>query len=1466
VLQITTSNLLAQGPPYSPGNAPACMKYPVNTIPIHTGIDWTSATPVPYPLGANDQYWSVVSNDNGPAPMCAIAYNGACPNLAGSQKISVVASGSANNNGNVLGALKNTSVLYTFRREFWIDAPSPTTFFGNLDMDIKFDDKLMAVRVNNTPLPGISSGIDNCTTYSFLAVPVPLQDGLNSIEIDIINVDLLGAPGSVMYIDVFGSISIVPPLPPSIIRNDYFVPNTNPVWGCAPLNAYPPIPNLVGTCVTLPNTQGLVDITNFSPTYGFSVNNGFPSINASGEFIGTVGTTYIVSATDAKGCAATTSFVMASTNNPPIPILSPNQVCVPTPAIWPFPVVNVNVSGGMSPYQYSYNGGVPTSLASLSIPAPYVYSVTVIDAAGCTGTATVNAGYEYSLYITPKSTACITQGAQTTFTVASLPMVPNLQYSINGGPFSSNNIFTVNTTGTYTINAIDDFGCTSSTNFIVFPDPLPFVTTNNMDCFPTLTVNNSLPIALTTAAWSDPINQISWTPPPFNFTPQNIVPTPLPFSYTVTVTDVNGCTGTATYLYSPNPFCCDNYQNVNLAGDYFSSHPTYGNGTASAISTAFGGNTITTNAPIYLDGDILIDQSISFVNCPDIRLTYNTRLLLAPGVTLTIDQSTLQAKCGYMWKGIYANGTGNTLHITGYSLFDMQEGVVADNGATIQCTGNQFDRNYYSMQLLNAPAPYNTTAQNCIITGNSFDGVSNMLFPYNNQPKSETAIRIQNCREVQIGQLANVNGGNNFNGGYNGIHIVPGANTQLESYYLYNNLFWSMYETVNSSTTDLYYKVNAWSTANHRGAGVYCKPMGSTPSPNHHLYIEADQEDFQFNRCDRAVCAFETGADIKGNTVKSCLMGFMFPLAKNHKYTIQNNSLAGNQWSNTGFLDYGVIGIRFLGGTSFAMVQNNGIDMGPYAGVSNQGAKIFPVAIDLIGTGGGTSTMVMENTISLQKPSGCGISVRNFSSGVDLYQNTIGNYSNGLTGDPTYVSAGIFCENAQRVKIRGNNINGNNDLLINPNAYDAIRMSASTDCLVECNETYATRRGLRVYSNCSTGMDRVRGNTFDTHGYAMEFNDLGTQGTLGEVGSPTYDCRNNFYNSALFPPNTYGIFRNVTIPLFQDQIYTTYCPATYSWSDQPGGVDKYNLWPNPGVQSYTCPQSMYQMLGEQNGGGTLTMQQALEIALDSIEYPQLHEGVSWMEKQRLFNALSGPDSNLLSNTELAQFYSNQMMLHSDELRTVNILLQSLRDSIVYQDSIQYEMRLQEMETLNNSIAGNHSLEINEKVMNQLIIRWFREGLDSLSSADSLLIDNLANSCPFVNGYGVYKARMLMHTFGSYSNWSDKSHCNAAGLFKNEGAFEEPVIHKDLLKAKGGDLVVYPNPFGRELNLEFDDSPPSPLTFHLFDISGREVYQGIIQGSSRREKLKIPFLKPGVYLYRVETSSGEGKYFGKLIKE
>jgi hypothetical protein len=1443
-----------------------------DNLNLSTGVNWVSNAC--YNMNQPDQYWQIVSGPGIQDTVCATVWaywqpaggwvGLICPDGV-SRVISNVNGGGVSLNSTNL--ICNGNNPYIFSRRFFVSSTIP--ILANLVFKADVDDGIFQVKIggnilSNSNAPCINNNISAPCINSALNWNwnnITLQPGENTLEIEVEN---RSVGPSTMGLNVDATLSAVA-ANNVFVKNEYFMPNSR----CYSLSStlYPPVPTYTQNCVTLPSNTGQIMVTNYSQSFQYAVS---PTVTMNGpNFNATAGTVYTISASNALGCSATATATLVV--SPALNVsLNTNFLCIPPP---PTTTVNIPITttGGTPPYTYTVSpGGLPPIIGNtLKVNLAGIYTLTATDVYNCFSTTVIQVGNLFNLNLNMPS-PCV----GTTLTAQIAPALPNITYSLNGGTPQAGNTFTINAAGVYTVTATDPWGCTSMSTIQVFDNPQLQVVSDGVPCYPTFTVLNNSGAALLSSTWNDPFNLVSWVPSPpllpTQFSPgayQN--PLPPAIIYTVTAVDVNGCTNTITVNYDPNPFCCQfQFQNIpNNSLSYFSNKPPYNNATASAIIAAYGNSTITNANLIAFDGDIMIDQDITFSGCPQMRCTFDTRFIVQPGVTLTFINCYVRAYCDGMWRGIFADEPNMRVIAYNSSFADMNDGFVMENGAHFECKDNTFTNNFVSVQLANTPTGYNASNGTCIIFNNVFtsSGIP-LLFPHTTQIRPESGIRVDLCREVQIGGLQNGQG-NHFEKSFNGVRIQNGPFTQTENYFLYNNTFFDIRRIPTVSSAMMLQKYAAWAITDHQGAAIYSLPKSvTTPAPTHHLIVEGSVENLNFDLCDRAISAHVTSATVKGQTVSRCLMGFLFPRCNDQRFNIQNNGITGNT-SNPE--EATVLGMRFVGNALNSTLINNHISLTDLASVWWTGTQ-YPIGIDIeyVTLDPNHGYYIEDSYITLNNASSIGIGLKNCSKMTDVYQNIINNYSNGTNGNNQVKSGGIFLENCQGTRIRGNDINGNNNLLATTNAYDAIQLNASTDCLIECNETFSTRRALRVYSNCSTGIDQVRGNTFDTHGYAMEFNDLGTQGTLGQIGEPNYDCRNYFFNAALFPPNTYGIYRFASITPFVDNIFTMYCPITYSWSNNPLGLNKYNIIQNPGAYPYVCPQSVYLMLvSPPQNSSNISIQQALDIALDSVEYTEFGETVSWMEKQRLFKALSGPDSVLLSNAELSQFYNNQILHHSDELLMVNRLLSTLSDSVIYLDTTMYKLRLQEIETLNNLISGNNSLEINEKLVNNYLLQWYRGELDVQNSEDSLFIDNLANSCPFVNGYGVYKARVLLHAFGNSTNLSDKYLCNAVGMYKNGRQEDEPEINPALIvDKKEVEIQLYPNPFNDELTIEYKLASGEKATFVLYDLVGKEVYRKDIESATNKVSLLVPELSKGVYFYKYSIKNGEQNYSGKLIKE
>ena len=187
---------------------------------------------------------------------------------------------------------------------------------------------------------------------------------------------------------------------------------------------------------------------------------------------------------------------------------------------------------------YSWTGGISNAVPFVAI-STNSYTVTGSDAIGCTNTATV------SITVNPLPTVGSTSSPSSPVcsgTSVTLSGTGASSYSWSGGitngvPFSA-----VSTT-TYTVTGTDANGCTNTSTATVTVNPLPNVTATAGS--PSICIGNSTIVSASGAS------TYVWD---FGGTLQteNVSPTSAT-TYTVTGTDANGCTNTATVSIAVNP-------------------------------------------------------------------------------------------------------------------------------------------------------------------------------------------------------------------------------------------------------------------------------------------------------------------------------------------------------------------------------------------------------------------------------------------------------------------------------------------------------------------------------------------------------------------------------------------------------------------------------------------------------------------------------------------------------------------------------------------------------------------------------------------------------------------------------------------------------------------------------------------------------------------------------------------------
>jgi gliding motility-associated-like protein len=259
------------------------------------------------------------------------------------------------------------------------------------------------------------------------------------------------------------------------------------------------------------------------------------SINQAGSFS--------VTLTDGNGCTASTEGIATVSAELDVTILpNPAGFCAGDSV-----ELNAIVAGGSGGEIYTWEDPAGNIFFETSLFAKQggLYTLIVTDQSGCTGSASMNV----SAFPTPilevnAIPALICAGASTEITATASNGTGNYVYSWStpSGPSNSNPIITTQT-GTYSVTVTDDAGCQATDSIIIGSAP-PLTVTFNPDPATFCTGGTLLLTAMVSGNQGNPLTY-TWTTPSgtANGNPLN---TGLAGTYSVVVSEENGCTGTAS--------------------------------------------------------------------------------------------------------------------------------------------------------------------------------------------------------------------------------------------------------------------------------------------------------------------------------------------------------------------------------------------------------------------------------------------------------------------------------------------------------------------------------------------------------------------------------------------------------------------------------------------------------------------------------------------------------------------------------------------------------------------------------------------------------------------------------------------------------------------------------------------------------------------------------------------------------
>lgn len=393
------------------------------------------------------------------------------------------------------------------------------------------------------------------------------------------------------------------------------------------------------------NGTATVSATGGSPAYIYSWS---PSGGNSSAATGLSAGNYTVIVTDAVGCTATvtvsitqpatalTASVSSSTN------VSCNGGSNGS--------ATVTAGGGTPAYTYAWSPSGGNLFAATGLSAGN-YTVTVTDANGCTQTATVSITQPNALSVSINSTqtGCTVNNG----TATANPSGGTLPYTYNWNNGQTAQTATGLSAGNYSVVITDSQGCTSSTTIAVttINGPTAAVSAgNNVSCN-----GGNDGTATVSVSGGSPAYTYSWNPSGGTSSAATGLSAG---NYTVTVTDANGCTDTATVaitqpsvlsvtISSTNVLCNTTNTGTAAASASGGTSPyTYqwsNSATTSAISNLTAqiySVTITDTNGCTQSTTVQVNQDAS----PNAAISGNTSLCIGETATLTASGGT-----AYSW-------------------------------------------------------------------------------------------------------------------------------------------------------------------------------------------------------------------------------------------------------------------------------------------------------------------------------------------------------------------------------------------------------------------------------------------------------------------------------------------------------------------------------------------------------------------------------------------------------------------------------------------------------------------------------------------------------------------------------------------------------------------------------------------------------------------------------------------------
>ena len=251
---------------------------------------------------------------------------------------------------------------------------------------------------------------------------------------------------------------------------------------------------------------------------------------------------YSVTITDANGCQGVLNNIVVNSANGPVVNLSATDANCQNPD----GTATANVSGGLAPYSYFWSNGQLGSQAIGLIAG--TYGLTVSDANSCETIVSITVNSDpgtLALNITTNNATCNSPDGSALANASGGTVVSNYNYLWSNG--ATTRAVVGLAPGTYTLTVSDDFGCSLSQTAIIGASAGTLSITETISPVTSIGGSNGA-ISLSASGGAAPYFY-TWSNAASGANISNLSAN----TYTVTVTDANGCVLVRSFVVPENP-------------------------------------------------------------------------------------------------------------------------------------------------------------------------------------------------------------------------------------------------------------------------------------------------------------------------------------------------------------------------------------------------------------------------------------------------------------------------------------------------------------------------------------------------------------------------------------------------------------------------------------------------------------------------------------------------------------------------------------------------------------------------------------------------------------------------------------------------------------------------------------------------------------------------------------------------